>query len=192
MANSELGGLIKIAESLRIKGLGDVSQRDPASSPPPYQQHSSAQYTSAKHKRAVSPTNDTFPFNNNNGGNSNSNSNNNNCTAGNNGRAKKVPRRSYPNSSSSSSCLNNNSSNSITTTTSTATNTINNNSGLGTVSGGIDESLKAAAVSGVFHPDFTALLTAANSYTHGLAVNFPALAAVSAAAAAEYNRQVSN
>ncbi|RXG61119.1 hypothetical protein Avbf_16981 [Armadillidium vulgare] len=30
LANSELTGLIKIAESLRIKGLGDVSQRDPA------------------------------------------------------------------------------------------------------------------------------------------------------------------
>ena len=30
MANNELTGLIKIAESLRIKGLGDVSQRDPA------------------------------------------------------------------------------------------------------------------------------------------------------------------
>lgn len=52
VANSELTGLIKIAESLRIKGLGDVSQRDqqhplvgekrassPASpvSPPPHQ-----------------------------------------------------------------------------------------------------------------------------------------------------------
>ena len=33
MANSELGGLIKIAESLRIKGLGDVSQRDPGPTP---------------------------------------------------------------------------------------------------------------------------------------------------------------
>ncbi|KAB7504652.1 Protein bric-a-brac 1 [Armadillidium nasatum] len=32
VANSELTGLIKIAESLRIKGLGDVSQRDPAPS----------------------------------------------------------------------------------------------------------------------------------------------------------------
>lgn len=35
VANSELTGLIKIAESLRIKGLGDVSQRDPTPSSRP-------------------------------------------------------------------------------------------------------------------------------------------------------------
>lgn len=165
--------MIKIAESLRIKGLGDVSQRDPASSPPPpsipqfhHQQyhHTSAQYTtSAKHnKRAVSPNNDTSSFNNTS-----------NCGTG-NSRSKKIPRRSYQ---PSTMC------NNTSSTPSSASLP---------PSVGMDDGLKAAAAAaGVFLPDLTtALLTAASSYTHGLSVNFPAFAAVSAAAAAEYNRQV--
>ncbi|XP_071541596.1 uncharacterized protein [Panulirus ornatus] len=47
VANSELTGLIKIAESLRIKGLGDVSQRD--------------QQTNTGEKRASSPISPTSP-----------------------------------------------------------------------------------------------------------------------------------
>ncbi|XP_069166545.1 protein tramtrack, beta isoform isoform X2 [Procambarus clarkii] len=47
VANSELTGLIKIAESLRIKGLGDVSQRD--------------HQTSTGEKRASSPISPASP-----------------------------------------------------------------------------------------------------------------------------------
>ncbi|KAF2363439.1 BTB/POZ domain, partial [Trinorchestia longiramus] len=154
VANSELGGLIKIAESLRIKGLGDVSQREPASSPTP---NGNQQLNlNSGSKRSASPTfpdthSTTFSLHNTASGVG--------AASVSSNRGKKVARRN----------------------------------GAPSLVASAEESLKSMVgtsslpAGGTFMPDLKAILSAANSYTQGLAVaSFPALAA---AAAAQYTKQ---
>ncbi|XP_018020859.1 sex determination protein fruitless isoform X1 [Hyalella azteca] len=155
VANSELGGLIKIAESLRIKGLGDVSQREPTTSPTP--NGNQQLLLNSGMKRSASPNfsethSTTFSLHNTASGVGAAVSSN---------RSKKVARRTNINQPQQ----------------------------------GNEENLKnmvgtsgVASTASTFLPDLKAILTAANSYTQGLAATFPALAAVSAAAA-HYSKQ---